>query len=69
MEIIKTKNESQLVIELVGRLDTTTAPNFEAVIKNELDGITDLILEFKNLWLFKRFSFLFWISWYIRCIP
>lgn len=47
MEIIKTKNESNLNVELTGRLDTTTAPQLEAAL--ELDGITALAFDFSAL--------------------
>lgn len=49
MEISCSKNETSLTIALSGRLDTTTAPDFEAVIKAELDGISELILDFGGL--------------------
>lgn len=49
MEIKKTQNGSALVIELTGRLDTTTAPELETVVKSSLEGITDLTLDFANL--------------------
>ncbi len=49
MEIRKTADANALVIALVGRLDTTTAPQFEAEIKSSLDGVTDLTLDFADL--------------------
>lgn len=49
MEIIKAKNESALSLALEGRLDTTTAPQLEAEVKNSLDGVTDLTLDFAKL--------------------
>lgn len=49
MEIIKTQNENSLILALVGRLDTTTAPQLEAVVKESLSGVTDLVLDFEKL--------------------
>lgn len=49
MTITKTKNESSLVIALEGRLDTTTAPMLEAELKESLEGISDLTLDFEKL--------------------
>ena len=49
MKINKKQDGSALVIALEGRLDTTTAPELEAELKNSLDGITDLTLDFANL--------------------
>lgn len=49
MEIKKTANGSELTIALEGRLDTSTAPQLEAEIKEGLNGITDLTLDFSKL--------------------
>ena len=49
MEITKKQENTSLEIALAGRLDTTTAPQLEAVVKESLDGITDLVLDFANL--------------------
>lgn len=49
MEIVKTKNESDLEIAIIGRLDTTTAPQLEDEIKTELNGVTSLVLDFEKL--------------------
>ena len=49
MEIKKTRDGSKLTVELSGRLDTVTAPDFEASIMNDLDGVTDLTVDLKNL--------------------
>ena len=47
---IEKKNEgSALTLAVNGRLETTTAPELEAVVKNELDGITELTFDFSNL--------------------
>ena len=49
MTINTKKKANELVIELDGRLDTITSPELEAVIKNELDGVTALKLDFSKL--------------------
>ncbi len=49
MTINTTKKANELVIELDGRLDTITSPELEAVIKNELEGVTALKLDFSKL--------------------
>ncbi len=45
MKIEKKLNEKTLVIEPEGRLDTTTAPQLEAELKNSLDGVTELVFD------------------------
>lgn len=49
MEIIKNKNESTLNVALEGRLDTTTAPQLEEVVREELEGVTEFVLDFEKL--------------------
>lgn len=49
MKINKTQNADKMLIELEGRLDTTTAPQLEAELKASLDGITDLVFDFAKL--------------------
>ena len=49
MEIKKVKNENKLELTLIGRLDTTTAPQLEAELKESLDGVSDLKLDFAEL--------------------
>ena len=49
MNIIKNKDGSKLTLALEGRLDTTTAPQLEGELKDALEGITDLELDFQNL--------------------
>ena len=49
MEIKKIKNDNVLTLAIKGRLETTTAPELEAVIKSELEGISDLVFDFTNL--------------------
>ena len=48
MTIEKIQNGAELNLKVVGRLDTTTAPQLEAEIK-QLDGITNLIFDFEEL--------------------
>ena len=49
MTINKQQNGSVLTIAVQGRLDTTTAPDLEKEIKTGLDGVTELIMDFKKL--------------------
>ena len=49
MTINKTANGSALNIAVEGRLETTTAPELEAIVKNELDGVTELTFDFSKL--------------------
>ncbi|MBQ3903815.1 MAG: STAS domain-containing protein, partial [Eubacterium sp.] len=49
MTINKTQNGASLLLNIEGRLETTTAPELEAVIKTELDGVTELIFDFSKL--------------------
>ena len=49
MEIIKNIDGSVCNIELQGRLDTTTAPQLEAVLKSSLNGIGELVFDFSKL--------------------
>ncbi|WP_414469033.1 STAS domain-containing protein [Methanobacterium sp. ACI-7] len=49
MDINKTLEEEKLIIRLKGRLDTATAPKLEQELKNDLTGIEELVLDFKDL--------------------
>lgn len=49
MKINKTTQDSTLMIALEGRLDTTTAPQLEAELKQSIAGNTELILDFTKL--------------------
>ena len=49
MTIQKNLNGSTLNVVLEGRLDTTTAPQLEAELKESMDGITELNLDFEKL--------------------
>ena len=43
------RNVEELVLQIVGRLDTTTAPTLEKTIMENMNGIKNLILDFKGL--------------------
>ena len=45
----KTEDGSTLVLALEGRLDTTTAPELEAVLKESLNGVGALVLDMEGL--------------------
>jgi anti-sigma B factor antagonist len=49
MKLIKTQNGSELVISLEGRLDTTTAPELDQVLKASLEETTSLIFDLEKL--------------------
>ena len=43
------KNANEIVFEIIGRLDTTTAPALDKAINENLEGVKSLILDFKGL--------------------
>lgn len=49
MTIEKTLNGSELTVCLTGRLDTTTAPQLEAELKQNISGVEKLVLDFSTL--------------------
>lgn len=49
MKINKSMNNGKLGIALEGRLDTTTAPELEQALKNDMDAATELTLDFAKL--------------------
>ena len=49
MTISKERKESALVLALEGRLDTMTAPELEKELKDSLDGVSELTLDFAGL--------------------
>ncbi|MDD7218439.1 MAG: STAS domain-containing protein [Clostridia bacterium] len=49
MTISKEQSEEKLTLKLEGRLDTTTAPQLETELKNSLEGVKELILDFSDL--------------------
>ena len=49
MEIIKNANGTSLTVEVIGRLDTTTAPQLEGELKASLNDVTELIFDLVKL--------------------
>ena len=49
MEIRKDLNEKELKLALIGRLDTTTAPQLEAELAASLSGVENLVFDFAEL--------------------
>ena len=49
MTINKTVTDTDCTIALEGRLDTTTSPELDEIVKNSLGGITKLTFDFKDL--------------------
>lgn len=49
LNINKEEKETELLISLEGRLDTTTAPEFERKLTSSLEGKTSLVLDLAKL--------------------
>ena len=49
LNITKNTNETGLTVALTGRLDTTTAPELEKELKENLDGVTSLVIDMAGL--------------------
>ena len=49
MTIEKNLNGTELTVTIVGRLDTTTAPQLEAEFKQNINGVEKLVLDFASL--------------------
>ncbi len=49
MNIIPTRNNSELTVALEGRLDTLTAPDLEKALAEHLPELTKLTLDFTGL--------------------
>ena len=49
MTIEKNLNGTELNVTIIGRLDTTTAPQLEAEFKANISGVETLILDFAEL--------------------
>lgn len=49
MTIYRTVEGTSLTLALEGRLDTTTAPQLDAEIKNSLKGVTQLTIDMEKL--------------------
>ena len=49
MDINVSKNGTSLLITVSGRIDPTTASAFEKAVMENLDGVQDLVLDFKDV--------------------
>ena len=49
MTIEKNLSGTELTITIIGRLDTTTAPQLEAEFKQSINGVEKLVLDFAAL--------------------
>ena len=49
MTITKAKKDTELSVVLKGKLDTTTAPELEAELKADIDGVTLLTFDLADL--------------------
>ena len=49
MEIKKEKNGTALTVSLSGRLDAVTASDLDKSLQQDLEGITDFVLDLKDL--------------------
>lgn len=49
MTIQKTKKGTSLALAIEGRLDTTTAPKLDDELRESMDGVDSLILDFASL--------------------
>ena len=49
MTIEKYRQGAELTVALEGRLDTVSAPELDAVVKSELEGVDTFILDLKKL--------------------
>lgn len=49
LTIDKQRDGSSLVVSLEGSLDTTSSPDLAADLKDSLDGVDDLVLDFTKL--------------------
>ena len=49
LNINKTRNDETLVISLEGKLDTVTAQDLDASIKEDIDGLKELVFDMSGL--------------------
>jgi anti-sigma B factor antagonist len=49
LNINKNKEGSKLTVAVEGRLDTTTAPELEASLKEDIEGVEELVIDLANL--------------------
>ncbi len=48
MELTHELKDSQLTVTVEGRLDTNTSPELEAFLRENLDGVQDLVIDLAN---------------------
>ena len=49
MQLTQVKDNGKLIIAISGRVDTTTAPELEKNITENAEGVTELILDLKDM--------------------
>ena len=49
MKIETTRKENELILSLEGRLDTMASPEFEKAVKENLNGVEKLVLDFTGV--------------------
>ena len=49
MKVDKTVSGNRLDLAVTGRIDTTTAPQLEEEIRDSLDGIEELVMDFSGV--------------------
>ncbi len=49
MNITKNREEKKLTVAVEGKIDSVTAPEFEAFIRENIDGVTELTFDFSSL--------------------
>ena len=49
MNVVKKQNGSELLLEVEGAIDSTTAPDFNNVLEESMNGITSLIIDFQKV--------------------
>lgn len=49
MTVNKMIEGNKMIVDVEGRLDTVTAPDFEKSIKESLEGVTEIVIDFAGL--------------------
>jgi len=49
MKIVKDLKDGNLVVTIIGELNSFTAPELEEVIKNDLNGVKSLVFDLKDV--------------------
>ena len=49
LNINKTKDGDKLIVAVEGRLDTTTAPELETSLKEDIENVSELVIDLKDL--------------------